>query len=253
MEAKNINEAKTKFAQMVEENNPVLSAIQSLAIGKALGEEEVQTIREFASLQEYLDLPMNAPGENQLKKLFVTAVVIAHQKGVKTLPEGYKLPEGYNNAESVASIVDEGLTRIKAAYQVAKGMINPIDAEVTVNDRLIVRTAAIVNVTIDKYVQKATEYVNKAEEKALSVSDKLVAMGLGRVSDFVCAAAVRAYPPAATIVPYVKQFTAFLTPVAQQAVKKGIKMAADVARNTIQKVAPKVKAFAKNVLAKLLG
>ena len=247
MEAKNINEAKTKFAQMVEENNPVLSAIQSLAIGKALGEEEVQTIREFGCLQEYLDLPMNAPGENQLKKLFVTAVVIAHQKGVITLPEGY------NNAESVASIVDEGLTRIKAAYQVAKGMINPIDAEVTVNDRLIVRTAAIVNVTVDKLVQKSTEYVNKAEERALSVSDKLVALGLRRVSDYVCAAAVRAYPPAATIVPYVKQFTAFLTPIAQQAVKKGIKMVADFARNTIQQVAPKVKAFAKNVLARLLG
>ena len=247
MEAKNINEAKTKFAQMVEENNPVLSAIQSLAIGKALGEEEEQTIREFGSLQEYLDLPMNAPGENQLKKLFVTAAVIAHQKGVKPFSEGC------NYAEAVASIVDEGLTRIKAAYQVAKGMINPIDAEVTVNDRLIVRTAAIVNVTIDKYVQKATEYVNKAEERALSVSDKLVALGLRRVSDYVCAAAVRAYPPAATIVPYVKQFTAFLTPVAQQAVKKGIKMVADVARNTIQQVAPKVKAFAKNVLAKLLG
>ena len=247
MEAKNINEAKAKYAQMIAESNPILSAIQSLAIGKALGEEEVQTIREFGSLQEYLDLPMNAPGENQLKKLFVTAVVVAHQKGVITLPEGY------NNAESVASIVDEGLTRIKAAYQVAKGMINPIDAEVTVNDRLIVRTAAIVNVTVDKLVQKATEYVNKAEERALSVSDKLVAIGIGRVSDFVCAATVRAYPPAATIVPYVKQVTAFLIPITQQAVKKGIKMAADVARNTIQKVAPKVKAFAKNVLTKLLG
>jgi len=247
MEAQNFNDTKAKFTQHTEETSRIMSALQSLAIGKELSNEEIKTIREFESVQEYLDLPLNDPAEDKIKKIFVAAVVAAHQKGI------LKLPEGYDNAESIASIVDEGLTRIKAAYQVAEGKVNPIDAEEAVNDRQAIRTAAITDLVVKRLVEKANEYVAKAEEAALSVSDRLVALGLGRLTDIVCAAAVRAYPPAAVVVPYVKQFVHVVTPKAQKAVKKGIKMAADFARNAINKTANKVKSFAKKSLAKLLA
>lgn len=247
METQNINETKAKFTQHTEETNNVMSALQSLAIGNKLSEEEIKTIREFESVQEYLDLPLNDPAEDKIKKVFVTAVVAAHQKGI------LKLPEGYDNAESIASIVDEGLTRIKAAYQVAEGIANPVDAEEAVSDRQAIRTAAVVDVVVGKLVEKANEYVAKAEEAALSVSDKLVALGMKRLTDVVCTAAIRVYPPAVVVVPYVKQFVHVVTPKAQKAVKKGIKMAAEFTRNTISQIAPKVKVFAKKALAKLLA
>lgn len=246
MEAQTINEAKAKFTKQTEEISPVLSALQSLAIGKELSDEEVKTIREFESVQEYLDLPLNDPSEAQFKKVFVAAVVTAHQKGI------LKLPEGYDNAESIASIVDEGLTRIKTAYQVAEGKINPIVAETAVNDRLAVRTAAVIDIVVDKLVQKANEYVNIAEEKVLSVSDILVEMGIGRLSDIVCANLAMAHPSSIVVIPYIKRFTAVITPVAQKAVKKGIRMVADFARNTTKQIGPKVKAFAQKTLAKML-
>ena len=144
MEAQNIYEAKARFTQQTEETSNVVSTLQSLAIGKELSEEEIKTIREFESIQEYLDLPFNDPAEDKIKKVFATAVVAAHQKGI------LKLPEGYDNAESIASIVDEGLTRIKAAYQVAEGKVNPIEAEEVVNDRQAIRTAAIADLVIGR-------------------------------------------------------------------------------------------------------
>lgn len=246
MEAQTINEAKVKFAAQTEEMTPILSAVQSIAIGKELSDEDVSIIREFESVQEYLNLPLNDPAENKLKKVFAASVVTAHQKGI------LKLPEGYNSAESIASIVDEGLTRIKVGYQLAEGKINPIDAEVAISDRQVIHTAAVVDVVVNKLVQKANTYVDIAEKTALSVSDKLVAMGMGRLSDLVCASAVRVYPPAIVVVPYIKRFTAVATPVAQKAVKKGIRMAADFARTSIKQIASKVKTTVKMTVAKLL-
>ena len=242
MEAQNLNEVKAQYVQKIEEVTPLLSAIKSLAFGKALNEEKTQTVREFKSMQDYLDSPLNTPAENQLKKIFAAAVVVAHQKGI------LKLPEGYAHAESVASIVDEGLTRIKTAYQIAEGKINPIDADAAINDRLAIRTTATVDVVVNKLTQKASEYVNIAEQKVMSVSDKLVKMGIGRLSDVVCAAAVKVFPPAAVVVPYVKRFVTFITPVAQRVVRKGIKMVADFARTTIKKVASTAKTLAKKVI-----
>ena len=247
MEAQNIYEAKARFTQQTEETSNGVSALQSLAIGKELSEEEIKAIREFKCVQEYLDLPFNDPAEDKIKKVFATAVVTAHQKGI------LKLPEGYDNAESIASIVDEGLTRIKAAYQVAEGKVNPIEAEEVVNDRQAIRTAAIADLVIGRLVEKANEYVAKAEEAALSVSDRLVALGLEHLADKTCAAVVRAYPPATVVVPYVKQFVHVITPKAQEAVKIGIKMAANFARNAINQTAPKIKAYAKKTFAKLLS
>lgn len=247
MEVQNMNEVKARFTQQIEEMSPVLSALQSLAIGKGLNESEIESIREFKSVQDYLKVPLNDAAENGLKKVFVAAVVAANQKGI--LP----LPDGYASAESIASIVDEGLTRIKTAYQVAQGIINPVDAEGVLNDRLAIRSSAIVEMVVDKSVQKTDELINVAETQALSVSDKMVESGVERLSDIVCAAVTSAYPPAAVVTPYIKGFLPFVTPVVQTAAKKGIRMIAEVARNILKQAAPKVMNYANQTLAMIFG
>lgn len=247
MEGQTLNEKKMALANKVEEQIPVLSALQSLAIGKELNEEEVDTIREFKSIQTFLELPLNDIAENGIKKLFATAIIAANQKGV------LKLAEGYANAESVASIVDEGLTRIKTAYQVGKGIINPIKAEAAIADRFAIRTASVVDVVVNRLEEKAQTFINTAEQTALSISDVLVEQGIGRASDFICRAITRVYPPAAVVTPYVKRITAFITPIAKTAVKKGIRMVAETARNVVSKASAKVKSFAKKAIEKLFG
>ncbi len=247
MEGQTFNEKKIAFSNKLEEMIPSLSALQSLAIGKELNKEEVQTIREFKSVQAFLDMPLNDAAENGIKKLFATAIIAANQKGILILPEGYA------NAESIASIVDEGLTRIKTAYQVGKGIINPIEADAAVADRLAVRTASIVDVVASRLEEKAQMLVNVVEQKALSVSDTLVEQGISRVSNIICAFVARAYPPAIVVVPFIKRVEAFVTPIAKVSVKKGIRMVAETARNIITMASEKVKSFAKKAIAKLLA
>lgn len=247
MEGQTFNEKKIAFSNKLEEMIPSLSALQSLAIGKELSEEEVQTIREFKSVQAFLDMPLNDAAENGIKKIFATAIIAANQKGILILPEGYA------NAESIASIVDEGLTRIKTAYQVGKGIINPIEADATIADRLAIRTASIVDVVASRLEEKAQMLVNVVEQKALSVSDTLVEQGISRASNIICAFVARAYPPAIVVVPFIKRVEAFVTPIAKVAVKKGIRIVAETARNMITVTSEKVKSFAKKAIAKIFG
>lgn len=247
MEGQTFNEKNFAFSNKLEEMIPSLSALQSLAIGKELSEKEVKTIREFKSVQAFLDMPLNDVAENGIKKLFATAIIVANQKGI------LKLPEGYANAESIASIVDEGLTRIKTAYQVGKGIINPIEADATIADRIAIRTASIVDVVASRLEEKAKMLVNIVEQKALSVSDTLVEQGISRASNIICAFVARAYPPAIVVVPFIKRVEAFVTPIAKVAVKKGIRMVAETARNMIPVVAEKAKTFAKKAIAKIFG
>ena len=247
MEGQTFIEKKIAFSNKLEEMIPSLSALQSLAIGKELSEKEVKTIREFKSVQAFLDMPLNDVAENGIKKLFATAIIVANQKGI------LKLPEGYANAESIASIVDEGLTRIKTAYQVGKGIINPIEADATIADRIAIRTASIVDVVASRLEEKAQMLVNVVEQQALSVSDTVVEQGISRTSNTICAFVARAYPPAIVVVPFIKRVEVFVTPIAKVAVKKGIRMVAETARSMIPVVSEKVKTFAKKAIAKIFG
>ena len=103
MEGQTFNEKKIAFSNKLEEMIPSLSALQSLAIGKKLSEKEVKTIREFKSVQAFLDMPLNDAAENGIKKLFATAIIAANQKGVLKLPEGYALCPAFSQREAEAA------------------------------------------------------------------------------------------------------------------------------------------------------
>lgn len=246
MEAMNYEESKSTFERKIEGRIPTLSALQSLVIGNELKNNEIESIREFKGIQEYLDLPLNDVAENALKKTVVATVVAANQLGV------LKLPEGCDNAESVASIVDESLTRIKTAYQVAKGILNPIDATEAINDRMAVRVATIVERVTNKLEEKAKQLFDELKAKAQPIA-AFVTEGLGRVSFVVCSYLERVFPPAKAVIPVIKRVQKFISPVARQAVAKGIARVAETAKSIVTKAATAVKSFAGKVIAKLFG
>ena len=130
--------AKENYGDFVKRANPAMNkmtALQTLLSGKDLSKEEVPLIKEFKTVQEFLNLPMGDKKEVVLKKAFATAVTIAKDKGV--------LPFEVNSSEQIASLVDDGLTRMKVAYQTATGKMDAYQAVDALVDRVAVRVVGI--------------------------------------------------------------------------------------------------------------
>ena len=83
-------------------------AIKSLLLGQEIPLDQIPIIKEFSVMKEFLDLPMNDSKEVALKKIIAAAIVTAAEKGVLPIPME-------TSPEAIASLVDEGLTRIKVA------------------------------------------------------------------------------------------------------------------------------------------
>ena len=143
--------AKENYGDFVKRANPAMNkmtALQTLLSGKDLSKEEVPLIKEFKTVQEFLNLPMGDKKEVVLKKAFATAVTIAKDKGV--------LPFEVNSSEQIASLVDDGLTRMKVAYQTATGKIDAYQAV----DALVDRVAFLINCSLFITVMSAPHSVS---------------------------------------------------------------------------------------------
>lgn len=89
------------------------------------------------SIQDFLDAPLGDKKEIATKKAFAAAAVLAQEQGLlPTLPEV---------AESIAAVVDDGLARVKAAYQVGMGILDPETAIDNIIDHATARAIAFVD------------------------------------------------------------------------------------------------------------
>ena len=210
---------RNEFGNQFEKEATQMTALQSLLLGNELTEEELPLIREFKIVQEFLDLPMNDKKEAILKKAFVATICIAKEKGI--LP--FEIP---NSPISIASAVDDGLTRLKISYQTAMGKLDSIEATDVLIDHVAIRIITIV--------------------------DKVIEKGIPIVFDKLCIAISRAYPKATVIATVIKKAEPYVTAATKVAVKKGIGKLAQAAKPIVQQVAAKVKSMATQVL-KLLN
>lgn len=211
---------KNELATSIQETSGKMAALQSLLLGEELKTNDVPGIKEFKCVQQFLDLPMNDRKEVLLKKAFAATIVIAKEKG--TLP--FELPKQFDDPISIASTVDEALTRLKTSYLAGKGKLDPIEVADALIDRAAIRTMAIADKVIEKEVPV--------------VIDKL------------CAALVKKCPPAVAVVPIIKKAEDFVTTATKQVVHKGIEIAAKSAKavvraaaKTVSKVTNKIKNF----------
>lgn len=181
------------------------SALQSLLAGKELEEEEVESLREFKVVQQFLDSPIGDSLEAKLKKAFATAIVVADNKGVLPFSLGDKSPI------AIASAIDEGLNRVKLSYKLVQEELDCIE----VADMLIDATVA----------------------RIVTVADKVIEKGVPVVLDKVCSFITRACPPANVFVPIIKQAEKFLVPAAKKIVRKGLTVVAETAKGFVRSVA----------------
>lgn len=211
--------AKDNYGDFVKRANPAIdkmTALQTLLSGKELSEEEVPYIKDFKVVQDFLDLPMGDKKEVVLKKAFATAVTIAKDKGV--------LPFEVNSSEQIASLVDDGLTRVKVAYQTATGKIDAYEAIDTLVDRLAVRT--------------------------IGIADRVIEKGVPVVLDKLCMAMSK-HPKTVSLIPFIKNAEKFVTPIAKAAVRKGVNAIAKAAKPLLKKAAEKVTEVGKKILSYL--
>ena len=184
--AYNEDEGRNEFVSHVEGESRKYSALQSLLSGRKLEQEEVESLKEFKEVQQFLDSPVGDASEAKLKKVFAAAIITANEQG--TLP--FSIDD--KSPIAIASAVDEGLNRVKLSYKLAKEELDVIE----VADKLIDATVA----------------------RVITVADKVIERGVPVVLNCVCDLISKVYPRAAVFVPVIKSAEKFIVTAAKVAV-----------------------------------
>lgn len=210
MNVERINTASKALIQAVTNNTTLQSVLLE-------GNVSIDNVKQFASskvLREFLDAPVGSEKDTQVKKLMATAIHIANQNDC--LP--FELPS--SDPIEIAKLVDEGLTRVKVAYQSGCGLLDPIE----VADVLIDKAAARVVVLVDHAFESGM--VNQALTK-----------GSVALLTFLKVPNAQAYAPViSNVISRVER------PI-QNFIKKGINYIAQSAKTTVSKVVTSIKSF----------
>jgi len=215
-----IVESLNNYGGAIDQSIRKATAIQSLVLGKELTEEEVENIKEYKCIQDFLDAPINSPVETDMKKLFAQAIVVGSEKGV--LP--FNLPADVT-AETIVSVVDEGLTRMKTAYQLGRGLIEDVfEADEILMEHLAVRVTTFSEMAIDH----VAEGIHASADLLLDKSDTIIT------------AIEAAYPPIQPVAEFCRLVVNTTKPAIREIVHLGIDKVAQVAKNVVKSAVEKL-------------
>ena len=202
------------------------SAIKSFLLETSSATLDDQTGEKSQSIQDFLDAPLGDKREMIMKKAYAAAMIVAKEKGaISSLPE---------NASEIAALVDEGLVRVKANYQVGIGMLDP--------------ESAIDNI-IDHAESRAIAFVDKVFDSG--VVTNTVTEGLVRVAYSIPEIGPVVGPVVENYKPIIKSVVAKVEPVVRNAIKTGIHTVANTAKKVARVVVEKAKSWAMNTAKKL--
>ncbi len=205
----NEDAGRNEFGAHIEGESRKYSALQSLLAGRELDKEEVESLKEFKVVQQFLDSPVGDASEAKLKKVFAAAIITANEQGALPFPIEDKSPI------TIASAIDEGLNRVKLSYKLTKEELDVIE----VADMLIDATVA----------------------RVVTVADKVIERGVPVVLDNLCKVIARVYPPATVFVPVIKAAEKYIVPIAKMAVRKGLSVVAEGAKSFIRSTVKTLK------------
>lgn len=211
----NSDYGRSEFGNNFDGNINKINALKSLLLGHELGEENINQLKEFKIVKEFLDLPFNDKREVVLKKLFAVAVNIAIKN--KTFP--FEMKD--TSSSAIASMIDEGLNRVKVAYLSSIGKMDVIEAA----EALIDRTAARAVAVIEKAVDKAGPLI----------------------IDKVCLAVEAAYPQTKPVMAIVRASEKIIIEKTKGIIRKGIEILASSAKVIVKHNAPLLKKVSQKV------
>ena len=211
----NSDYGRSEFGNNFDGNINKINALKSLLLGHELGEENINQLKEFKIVKEFLDLPFNDKREVVLKKLFAVAVNIAIKN--KTFP--FEMKD--TSSSAIASMIDEGLNRVKVAYLSSIGKMDVIEAA----EALIDRTAARAVAVIEKAVDKAGPLI----------------------IDKVCLAVEAAYPQTKPVMAIVRASEKIIIEKTKGIIRKGIEILASSAKAIVKHNTPLLKKISQKV------
>lgn len=210
MNVERINTASKALIQAVTNNTTLQSVLQE-------GNVSIDNVKELGKskvLQEFLDAPVGSEKDTQIKKLMATAIHIANQNDC--LP--FEVPS--SDPIEIAKLVDEGLTRVKVAYQSGCGLLDPIE---------------VADVLIDKAAARVVALVDHAFESGMV--NQALTKGSVALLTFLKVPNAQAYAPViSNVISRVER------PI-QNFIKKGINYIAQSAKITVRKVVTSIKSF----------
>lgn len=194
----------------------------SAAVSVELGELEVlgEDLNENSHsewLQPLIEEKLTPEETTDRKRTIATAII----KGMR---EGAIDPT--MSAPDIASLIDEGVTRMIVARQVATGQMDSVEAMDVFIDHAAARVVAISDDII-------TKVENGALEKSDVIADTLV--DRGAIALKVLAAS---WPPTRVLVPFIDSVAQYIKPGVRTIVKKGISIVANTARTIVKKTVP---------------
>lgn len=217
----NSDYGRSEFGNNFDGNLNKINALKSLLLGHELGAADINQLKEFKIVKEFLDLPFNDKREVILKKLFAVAVNIAIKN--KTFPIELK----DTSSVAIASMIDEGLNRVKVAYLSSIGQMDVIEATEALIDRTAARTVAV----LEKAVEKAGPLI----------------------IDKICTAIESAYPQTKPVMAIVRSSEEIIIEKTKVVIRKGIEILASSAKIIVKQNAPllnKISQKVKSLIAK---
>lgn len=213
-------EAASQIDNAIRANEAVKAVIVE-ASGIVTGDESEETRK---SVQEFLDAPLGDKKEMAMKKAYAAAVALAKDRGL--------MPDIPAEPSAIAAIVDEGLGKVKIAYNVAVGKITPEDAF----DYIVDRSAA-----------RAKSYVDFAFDSGLV--REAVALGATRLAYAIPGIGPVIGPVVQSYQPLIKSVVARVEKPAKAFIKSGINAVANVVKAVGRKALERIKGDLTNTVS----
>lgn len=220
MDYEKIEEAAKNIDKVIRDNQALKSLI--IEASSVVTGDQSQETRQ--SIQEFLDSPLGDKKEIVMKKAFAAAMVLAKERGL--LPN---LPE---SSHAIASIVDEGLTRVKANYQVGVGKLDPEEA---------------IDHIVDHAESRAVTYVDAAFESG--IVREVATAGVVRLAYAIPGIGPIIGPITENYRPIIKSVIACVEQPVREAIKTGIHVVATTAKTIAHKAVEGVKSLAKKFVS----
>ncbi len=131
-------ETIAEVVKSVDEKTGFLQSLRSYLLGEELkngkvDEKDLAYSAKVRAVENFLKKRLGDAAENKMQKIFATAEVIGDEKNGKVM----------QSLVQYASLVDEGLTRLKVAYLQGNDEIDMDDAQKVLADHAVCRTASI--------------------------------------------------------------------------------------------------------------
>lgn len=215
------------YASKVDGSLRKMSALKSLIFSEELSGQDIQILKEFKCVQDFLTSQNNSKQEFDLKKIFAGSIIAGMEFGA--LP--FKLPNDFTT-ESIVSLIDEGLTRLKVAYQQNSGLIeDEYEAQEIILEHQAVRTATFTEIAIEKGLKLANVAIDKAESKTNDCVDFLIDN-----SEKIFSIIGAAYPSVKPVAKVCGVVLSYFKPTMKDYANKGIKSIAKVAKTYLHSV-----------------